>query len=104
MFCWQLLNGLFVLRTSLKGLIGLCEEEDQIETHFDGIKRIENLTKAVSGNIIDLDEKYVMHILTYVYLLKYYLATSERIFQNGCEKRLLKQIIFDERAIIIECD
>ena len=53
----------------MKGLIGLCEEEDQIETHFDGIKRIENLTKAVSGNIIDLDEKYVMqYAYMYIYL------------------------------------
>lgn len=57
LFCWQLLNGLFVLRVAIKGLHGLCEDEEQFVAGLEGTKRFENLIRAVSHNVISLEEK-----------------------------------------------
>ena len=63
LYCWQFLNGLFVLRIALKGLAELCQDEDQFLDCLEGSKRFENLLKAVTQTIITLDANGISYHL-----------------------------------------
>jgi hypothetical protein len=56
LYCWQFLNGLFVLRMALKGLVELCEDENQFLQCLEGTGRFEKLLKAVIQTINMIDE------------------------------------------------
>ena len=58
LYCWQLLNGLFVLRVALKGLIGLTEDESIFIATLDGPKRFESLVRMLSQNLMTLEQEH----------------------------------------------
>jgi hypothetical protein len=63
LYCWQLLNGLFVLRVAAKGLVGLCQDEEQLLRVFGGQRRCEDLFRALAQNIINLEENGISYHL-----------------------------------------
>ena len=59
LYCWQLLNGLFVLRMAIKGLFELCQDESQFVHFLNGTQRYENLLLTTFQNIATLDESKI---------------------------------------------
>ena len=111
LYCWQFLNGLFVLRMALKGLVELCEDENQFLQCLEGTGRFEKLLKAVIQTINMIDEAAIgisyhlqlesVQLIIMVSIEEFYLEiTVFSAIESPIEQQEIKDLIDKKKAFL----